>query len=109
MRQARKAWQVAEGHHYHGLRTHFAALASVVFSALKTESRSDNRFTDEVVSDPDTLEIAHEVDDRRAPRLLSPRLPSSRQTEEKNRARCIFCWILGHYISVTSRVGDGIA
>ena len=31
-----------------------------------------------------------EVDDRRAPRLLSPRLPSSRQTEEKNRARCIF-------------------
>ena len=108
MRQARKAWQVAEGHHYHGLSAHFAALALVVFSALKIENRSDNRYT-EVVSDPDTWEIVHEVDDRRAPRLLSPRLPSSRQTEEKNRARCIFCWILGHYISVTSHVGDGIA
>ena len=89
MRQARKAWQVAEGHHYHGLRTHFAALASVVFSALKTENRSDNRYT-EVVSDPDTLEIAHEVDDRRAPRLLSPRLPSSRQTEEKRTVPDVF-------------------
>lgn len=74
---------MAEGHHYHGLRTHFAALASVVFSALKTESRSDNRFTDEVVSDPDTLEIAHEVDDRRAPRLLSPSASSEQVVSDE--------------------------
>ena len=90
------------------LRTHFAALVLVEFSALKTENRSDNRYT-EVVSDPDTWEIVHEVGDRRTPRLLSPRLPSSRQTKEKNRARCIFRWILGHYICVTPRGGDGIA
>jgi hypothetical protein len=33
---------VAEGYHYHGLRTHLAALVLVVFTALKTENRSDN-------------------------------------------------------------------
>jgi hypothetical protein len=62
VRQARKAWHVAEGHHYHGLRTHFAALAFVKFTVLKTENRRDNRYT-EVVNDPDTWEIVLKVDE----------------------------------------------